>query len=134
MVTEMPASYISYQLNNSVKLTYALCDIVCSKLPVEYTPEAWPACHEIACVCWKERGKARKIPWAISRYYPAIPAHQEPSWTASKYQQHPWNSRIGACLIFVNDAKLELFTNTRHLIFPAPYHRCYKWNFSPPFK
>ena len=40
MVTKMPASYVSYQLDNSVKLTYALCYIVCSKLPVEYTPEA----------------------------------------------------------------------------------------------
>jgi len=40
MVTEILASYVSYQLDNSVKLTYALCDTVCSKSPVEYTPEA----------------------------------------------------------------------------------------------
>jgi len=40
MVTEIPASYVSYLLDNSVKLTYALCNIVCSELPVEYTPEA----------------------------------------------------------------------------------------------
>jgi hypothetical protein len=40
MVTEMTASYVSTQLDNSVKITYALCDTVCSELPVEYTPEA----------------------------------------------------------------------------------------------
>lgn len=99
-----------------------------SKLHVEYTPEAWPTCHDIACICWNERGKARKIPWAISKYYPAIPAHQEPSWTASKYQQYPSNSIIGPCLIFVKDMKPELFTSTRRLIFPAPYHCCYNEN------
>lgn len=133
MVTLIPASYASTQADISVKLTYALWNTVCSKLPVEYTSEASPTCHEITCICWTERGTARKIPWATSKYYPAIPAHQEPSWTASKYQHYPSNSRIRACLL-VNDEKLELFTSTWCLIFLAPYHHCYKCNFSPPFK